>query len=59
MSLQLFNKVDLQDSDEGRKMVQGRHLHFLPFQCLCPQADSLRKTGPLVAAGGVVSLPSC
>ena len=24
-----------------------------------PQADSLQKTGPLVAAGGVVSPPAC
>ena len=52
-SLQLFNKVDLQVMMAGRWSSGGT---FTPFYLrdLCPLADSLRKTGPVVAAGEIV-----
>ena len=49
--LQLFNKVDLQTvMKAGRWFNGGTFLSFY-LRDLCPQADSLRRTGPLVAEG--------
>ena len=40
-------------------LSSGGSFTSFKFTDLCPQADSLQKTGPLVAAGGVVSLLAC
>ena len=58
-SLQLFNKVDLQTVIKAGRWSNGGTFTSFYLRDLCWQADSLRKTGPLVAAGGVVTLPSC
>ena len=57
-SLQLFNKVDLQTvMKAGRLSSGGTFTSYISY--LCPQADSLQKTEPVVAAGGVIALTSC
>ena len=58
-SLQLFNKVDLQTVMKAGRWSIGGTFTFFYLRDLYPQAYSLRKTGPLVAAGIVVSLPAC
>ena len=48
-SLQLFNKVDPQTvMKAGRWSSEGTFTSFY-LRDLCPQADSLRQTGPLVS----------
>ena len=46
MSLQLFNKVDLQAVMKAGRWSSGGTFTFFYLMDLCPQADSLRKTGP-------------
>ena len=58
-SLQLFNKVDLQTVMKAGRWSSGGTFTSFYLRDLCQQDDSLRETGPLVAAAGVVSLPSC
>ena len=53
-SLQLFNKVALQAVMKGRKGSNGDTFTSFYLRDLCPQADSTRKTGPVVAAGEIV-----
>ena len=56
--LQLFNKVDLQAvMKSGKWSSRGTFTSFY-FRDLCPQADSIRKTGPVVAAGEIVVISS-
>ena len=47
-------------SDEGREVVHWRHLTFTSFYLrdLCLHADSIRKTGSVVAAGEIVEISS-
>ena len=53
-SLQLFNKVNLQAlMMAGRWSSEGTFTSFY-LQDLCPQADSIQKTGPVIAAGEMV-----
>ena len=52
-------KVDLQTVMKAGRWSSGGIFTSFYLRDLCPQADSLRKTGPLVAAGGVVCLPAC
>ena len=58
-SLQLFNKVDLQTVMKAGRWSNGGTFTSFYLRDLCPQADSLRKTGLLVAAGEMVSLKAC
>ena len=56
-SLQLFSKVDLQTVMKAGRWSHGGTFTSFNLRNLCPQAYSLRKTRPLVAAGGLISLP--
>ena len=58
-SLQLFNQVDLQAVMKAGRWSSGGTFTSLYLRDLCPQADSIhktgiRKTGPVIAAGGNV-----
>ena len=53
-SLQLFNKVDMQ----ADRWSNGGTFTSFYLRDLCPQADCIRKTGPVVAAGGIVDISS-
>ena len=57
-SLQLFNKVYLQAVLKVGRWSSGGTFTSLNLRDLCPQADSLRRTGPLVAAGNIVVISS-
>ena len=57
-SLQLFNKVDLQAVLKAGRWSSGGTFTSFYLRDLCPQADSLRRTGPLVAAGNIVVISS-
>ena len=57
-SLQLFNKVDLQAVMKSWRWSSGATFTSFYLQDLCPQADSIRKTGPVVAAGEIVEISS-
>ena len=59
-AMQLFDKVDLQAVlKAGRWSSGGTFTSFyLRDLHVCPQADSLRRTGPLVAAGNIVVISS-
>ena len=55
-SLQLFNKVHLQAvMKAGRWSSGGTFMSYLGD--LCSQADSIRKTGLVIAAGEIVRFP--
>ena len=57
-SLQLFNKVDLQAVlKAGRWSSCGTFTSFY-LGDLCPHTDSLRRKGPVVAAGNIVVISS-
>ena len=57
-SLHFFNKVDLHSvMKAGRWSSSGTSTSFY-LRDLCPQADSLQRAGPLVAAGDVVRISS-
>ena len=57
-SLQLFNKVDLQTVMKAGRWSNGGTFTSYFLRDLCPQADSIRKTGPVVAAGEIVVISS-
>ena len=57
-SVQLFNKVDLQAVMKGRRWSSEGTFIFFYLWDLPLQADSIRKTERLVAAGEIVEI-SC
>ena len=57
-SLQLFNKVDLQAVMKAERWSSGGTFISFYLQDLCPQADSIQKTGPVVAAVEIVEISS-
>ena len=57
-SLQFFNKVDLQTVMKARRWSSGGTFTSFYLRDLCPQADSLRRAGPVVAAGDIVVISS-
>ena len=57
-SLQLFNKVDLQTVIKAGRWSSGGTFTSFYLRDLCPQADSLRRTVPLVAAGNIIVISS-
>ena len=52
-SLQLFNKVDLQAVMKAGRWSSGGTFTSFYLRGLCPQADKLRKTGSVIAAGEI------
>ena len=50
-SLQLFNKVDLHSVMKAGRWSSGGTFTSFYLRDLCPQADSLQRAGPIVAAG--------
>ena len=56
--LQLFNKVDLQTVMKAGRWSNGGTFMSYFLRDFCPQADSIRKTGPVVAAGEIVVISS-
>ena len=57
-SLQLFNKVDLHAVLKAGRWSSGGTFTSFYLRDLCPQADSLCRTGPLVAARNIVVISS-
>ena len=57
-SLQLFNKVDLHSVMKAGRWSSGGTFTSFYLRDLCPQADSLQRAGPIVAAGDVVRISS-
>ena len=57
-SLQLFNKIDLQRVMKAGRWSSGGTFTSFCLRDLCPQADSLRRTGPVVAAGNIIVISS-
>ena len=57
-SLQLFNKVDLHSVKKAGRWSRGGTFTSFYLRDLCPQADSLQRAGPIVAAGGIVRISS-
>ena len=57
-SSQLFNKVDLQAVMKAGRWSNGVTFTSFYLRDLCPQADSIRKTRPVVAAGEIVEISS-
>ena len=57
-SLQLFNKVDLHSVMKAGRWSSGGTFTYFYLRDLCPQADSLQRAGPIVAAGDVVRISS-
>ena len=57
-SLQLFNKVDLHSVMKAERWSSGGTFTSFYLRDLCPQADSLKRAGPIVAAGDVVRISS-
>ena len=57
-SFQLFNKVDLQVVMKAGRWSSGGTFTSFYLLDLCPQADSLRKTGPVVAPGEIIEISS-
>ena len=51
-SLQLFNRVDLQAVIKAGRWSSGGTFTSFYLRDLCPQADSIRETGSVLAAGG-------
>ena len=57
-ALQLLNKVDLQAvMKAGRWSSEGTFISFY-LRDLCPHADSIQKTGPVIATGEIVEISS-
>ena len=50
-SLQLFNKVDLHSVMKAGRWSSGGTFTSFYLRDLCPQANSLQRAGPIVAAG--------
>ena len=57
-SLQLFNKVDLHAVMKAGRWSSGGSFTSFYLRDLCPQADSLQRAGPIVAAGDVIRISS-
>ena len=57
-SLQLFNKVDLHSVMKAGKWSSGGTFTSFYLRDLCPQAESLQRAGPIVAAGDIVRISS-
>ena len=57
-SLQLFNKVDLQAVMKAGRWASGGTFTSFYLRDLCPQADCIRKTRAVVAAGEIVEFSS-
>ena len=55
-SLQLFNKVDLHAVMKAGRWTSGGTFTSFYLRDLCPQADSLQRAGPIVAAGDIVRI---
>ena len=55
-SLQLFNKTDLQAVMKAGRWSSGGIFTSFYLRDLCLQADSIRKTGPVVAPGEIVEI---
>ena len=55
-SLQLFNKVDLHSVMKAGRWASGGTFTSFYLRDLCPQAESLRRAGPIVAAGDIVRI---
>ena len=58
ISLQLFKKVDLQAVIKEGRWSSGGTFTFFYLRDLCPQADSIRKTGLVVDAGEIIEISS-
>ena len=57
-SLQLFNKADLHSVMKARIWSSGGTFTSFYLRDLCPQADSLQRAGPIVAAGDIIRISS-
>ena len=57
-SLQLFNNVDLQAFMKAGRWSSGGTFTSFYLRDLCPQAESIWKTGPVIAAGEIVEISS-
>ena len=57
-SLQLFNKVDVHSVMKAGRWASGGTFTSFYLRDLCPQADSLQRAGPIVAAGDIIRISS-
>ena len=57
-SLQLFNNVDLHSVMKAGRWSSGGTFTSFYLRDLCPQADSLQRAGPIVAAGNIIRISS-
>ena len=55
-SLQLSNKADLHSVMKARRWSSGGTFTSFYLRDLCPQAESLQRAGPIVAAGDIVKI---
>ena len=55
-SLQLFNKADLHSVMKAGRWSSGGTFTSFYLRDLCPQAESLQRAGPIVAAGDIVKI---
>ena len=55
-SLQLFNKADLHSVMKAGRWSSGGTFTSFYLRDLCPQAESLQRAGPIVAAGDIVRI---
>ena len=55
-SLQLFNKADLLSVMKAGRWSSGGTFTSFYLRDLCPQAESLQRAGPMVAAGDIVKI---
>ena len=55
-SLQLLNKVDLHSVMKAGRWSSGGTFTSFYLRDLCPQAESLQRAGPIVAAGDIVRI---
>ena len=55
-SLQLFNKADLHSVMKVGRWSSGGTFTSFYLRDLCPQAESLQRAGPIVAAGDIVKI---
>ena len=58
ISLQLFNKIDLNTVMKARRWSSGGTFMSFYLRDLCLQADTIRKTGPVVAVREIVEIDS-
>ena len=55
-SLQLFNKADLHSVMKAGRWSSGGTFTSFYLRDLCPQAESLQRAGPIVAAGDIIKI---